>query len=60
MTGKAVCRMHGARAGAPIGNRNARKHGLYTAGAIDERRLISELIKRSRQTASSDLFGTVT
>lgn len=37
------CRMHGAKAGAPKGNRNALKHGLYTAGAISKRRMFRQL-----------------
>ena len=34
--GKTRCRMHGGAAGsgAPRGNRNARKHGLFTNDAI--------------------------
>ena len=49
--GKARCRMHGGAAGtgAPLGNHNALKHGLYTA---DERALkqhISQLICDSRK-----------
>lgn len=32
--GWAVCRMHGARGGAPKGSRNALKHGHYTAEAL--------------------------
>ena len=48
-----VCRMHGARGGAPKGNRNARKHGRYSAEAIQERKLVSELIKRSREVIRS-------
>jgi hypothetical protein len=29
--GREVCRMHGARGGAPKGNRNALKHGDFAA-----------------------------
>ena len=32
------CRMHGGKAGAPKGNRNAFKHGRYTAEAIAKRK----------------------
>ena len=40
------CRMHGGMStGAPKGNKNAYKHGRYTAKAIAERRLISEVLK---------------
>lgn len=37
--GKTRCRMHGGalRCGAPKGNRNARKHGLFTREAIAQR-----------------------
>ncbi len=28
--GSARCRMHGGKAGAPLGNRNAHKHGLQS------------------------------
>lgn len=45
--GKQVCRMHGARGGAPIGNRNARKHGRYGREAIATRRELAQLVRRS-------------
>src|SRR5437763_4530560 len=45
--GWAVCRMHGAGGGAPKGNKNALKHGLYTAEAIAERRAIRALLRES-------------
>ena len=32
--GHSVCRMHGAGGGAPEGNRNALKHGEFTAEAL--------------------------
>jgi uncharacterized protein YjcR len=46
--GKRRCRMHGGAkaSGAPKGNRNAFKHGLYTREAIAERRKLRELIKQ--------------
>jgi uncharacterized protein YjcR len=43
--GSAVCRMHGAGGGAPKGNKNALKHGRYTAKAIAERRWLRELLQ---------------
>ena len=48
--GKKRCRMHGGAqgSGAPPGNKNALKHGLYTREAIAERRQLRELLKRSR------------
>ncbi|OPY98534.1 hypothetical protein A5906_30905 [Bradyrhizobium sacchari] len=44
--GKARCRMHGGvpGCGAPLRNRNARKHGLFAREAIDERRQIDSLL----------------
>ncbi len=46
--GWAVCRFHGARGGAPKGVRNGNyKHGLYTKTAVEERRVIQELLRRS-------------
>ncbi|WP_305798596.1 HGGxSTG domain-containing protein [Tropicimonas sp. IMCC6043] len=43
------CRMHGGRSpGAPIGNDNARKNGLYAADAIAERRALSALLRSMR------------
>jgi len=41
--------MHGAGGGAPAGNRNALRHGRYTAEAIETRRMIAELIRESRE-----------
>jgi hypothetical protein len=41
--------MHGARGGAPKGNRNGLKHGLYTAEAIETRRTIAELTSQARK-----------
>jgi uncharacterized protein YjcR len=37
--------MHGASGGAPKGNKNALKHGLYSAKAIEGRRFVRELIR---------------
>ena len=40
------CRMHGGTSpGAPVGNTNAFKHGLFTAAAIAERREVAALIR---------------
>jgi uncharacterized protein YjcR len=49
--GKKRCRMHGGApgSGAPRGNQNARKHGLYTKAAIEERRQLRALIRQSQQ-----------
>jgi glucans biosynthesis protein len=48
--GRARCRMHGGAAGsgAPKGNRNALKHGVYTSEAIDWRKHINQLMRSSR------------
>jgi hypothetical protein len=57
--GKVRCRMHGGAegGGAPCGNRNAWKHGLYTAEAIARRREVASLIRicRDRLNAMRDL-----
>ena len=46
MRGKQRCRMHGGApgSGAPKGNRNARRHGLFTGKAIAERKRIGALL----------------
>jgi hypothetical protein len=47
--GRNVCRMHGARAGAPTGRANgAWKHGRETNEAAAQRRGLRELISVSR------------
>jgi uncharacterized protein YjcR len=46
--------MHGgASPGAPKGNRNALKHGRYTAEAIAERREVAALLSSMRALASA-------
>ena len=48
--GWAVCYHHGAGGGAPKGERNgAYRHGLYTQEAVEERRLVNELLRRVRE-----------
>jgi glucans biosynthesis protein len=49
--GEKRCRMHGGAAGsgAPRGNKNAVKHGLYTPKAIAQRRRVSDLMRQSRK-----------
>lgn len=44
---KLRCRRHGGAAGvgAPKGNRNARKHGLYAAAERTEHRRIMDLVR---------------
>jgi hypothetical protein len=50
VTGKKRCRMHGGAAGsgAPLKNCNALSHGLYTKGALTDRKALNALIRRSR------------
>ena len=50
VSGGKRCRMHGGApgSGAPRGNQNALKHGLYTRGAIEERRQLRALMRQSR------------
>jgi hypothetical protein len=44
------CRMHGGMSpGPPKGNRNAWKHGRYSAEAIARRRSLAELIRQARE-----------
>ena len=49
--GKARCRMHGGAggSGAPIGNQNALKHGMYTKAALEERRALRRLIREMEE-----------
>jgi hypothetical protein len=48
------CRLHGGLSpGAPKGNKNAFKHGNYSAKGIAERRQVSALIRSLRALADS-------
>lgn len=49
--GRKRCRMHGGAHGshAPMGNQNARKHGLFTGDANAERRQIRALLNEARK-----------
>jgi hypothetical protein len=51
VSGSRRCRMHGGApgSGAPRGNENALKHGLYTRTAKAERRRVQELMRQSRR-----------
>ena len=52
--GRSVCRMHGARAGAPKGKANgAWQHGRATHEALARQRELGELIRQSRALLSS-------
>jgi hypothetical protein len=46
MRGKTRCRMHGGGrgCGAPKGNFNARKHGMFAQDGIAERRQVQDLL----------------
>ena len=50
VSGKKRCRMHGGApgSGAPLGNKNALKHGFFAREAIAERRQLRELLRQSR------------
>ena len=45
-----ACRMHGARGGAPRGNRNALKHGARSAEALALRKEVQTLARLARET----------
>lgn len=49
--GKERCRMHGGApgSGAPAGNQNALKHGLFTGRAITERSDALEFLRQARR-----------
>ena len=49
VAGKRRCRMHGGAkgSGAPKGNKNALKNGLYTKEAIEERKELRRLIREA-------------
>jgi len=51
LRGKRRCRMHGGTpgSGAPRGNRNARRHGLFARDAIAERERIRDLLGEARK-----------
>jgi hypothetical protein len=50
MRGHSVCRMHGAGGGAPKRNRNALKHGGFTAEGLALKGQISALARMARET----------
>jgi hypothetical protein len=49
--GKKRCRMHGGAAGsgAPRGNRNALKGGLYTKAAMEQRKQIQLFLRQANK-----------
>ena len=43
------CRMHGgASPGAPVGNSNALRHGLYTATMLADRRMVAAMVRDAK------------
>jgi hypothetical protein len=53
VSGMNRCRMHGGApgSGAPLGNRNAFKHGHYAQAAIDVRRRVRDLARLTHRFA---------
>jgi glucans biosynthesis protein len=51
LRGKTRCRMHGGarRSGAPRGNGNARKHGLFAQDAKAERQQVRSLLGEAQR-----------
>jgi uncharacterized protein YjcR len=51
VNGRQRCRMHGGAkgSGAPRANQNARKHGLFTRDANEERRQIRAVLDEARK-----------
>ena len=51
VVGKKRCRMHGGAqgSGAPGGNQNALKHGLYTKEAVALRKHVRELLRDGKE-----------
>ncbi len=51
VSGKARCRMHGGAkgSGAPMGNQNALRHGLFTAEQRAFDKHVRELIREGRE-----------
>jgi uncharacterized protein YjcR len=46
------CRMHGGlSSGAPKGNKNALKHGRYSAASVAQRREVAALVRSLRALA---------
>jgi hypothetical protein len=47
--------MHGGApgSGAPLGNKNALKHGMYTREALAQLKLVRDLLRQSRELLGS-------
>ncbi len=52
VSGRVRCRKHGGAkgSGAPIGNTNALKHGMYTKAALKERQALRSLIREMEES----------
>jgi uncharacterized protein YjcR len=51
--GHSVCRMHGAGGGAPKGNRNALKHGDFTAESLAVKKQVHALARMASKTMAA-------
>jgi uncharacterized protein YjcR len=51
VSGKKRCRMHGGAkgSGAPIGNNNALKHGMYTRDSLKLRSHVRQLLREGKE-----------
>lgn len=51
VAGKTRCRMHGGAkgSGAPKGNQNALRHGLYSREHLEQRKAVNQLIRSAKQ-----------
>ncbi|MFG6535332.1 HGGxSTG domain-containing protein [Sulfitobacter sp. 1A16787] len=51
LSGKTRCRMHGGAtgSGAPRGNQNALKNGLYTKEALAQRKHVRDLLREGKE-----------
>jgi hypothetical protein len=55
VSGRRVCRMHGAGGGAPSGERNGNyKHGERTLARTTERKAMYALLRRARETLAAN------
>ncbi len=50
VTGKKRCRMHGAFAGAPKGNKNAWKHGQRSGEFVERRKEVARALREIKAT----------
>ena len=51
------CRMHGGCSpGAPLGNKNALKHGRYTKEMLELNKLCREVMKSSKETLNMEFL----